>query len=118
MGRLVRFMDGSGGCWSRVDWESGEPAFVSISQRGVLVKRSRLGFMGAKLYIETDIHNCVAMSRVLDDHILSDDSLQHVPPGMVGAVLQSFTRLALETQSALDFCSKIGHARQLVLKGN
>lgn len=117
MGCLVRYQDDTSGCWSRVNWENGEPAFVSISQEGVLVKRSRLGFLGTKLYVERDIHQCVAMSRVLDEHILNSSSLGLIPDGLTGAVLVSFTRLAIETKSASEFCMRLGEARQLVLRG-
>lgn len=117
MGTLVRFQDNSAGCFARVDWESGEPAFISIAQTGVLIKRSRLGFFGAKLYDEQDIHDCVATSRVLDDEILSRISLIALPADLTSPVLQSFTRLALETKSAAEFCAKIGTARQRVRAG-
>lgn len=117
MGKLIRFQDDGRACYARVNWETGEPAFISIAQSGVLIKRSRLGILGTKLYNERDIHNCVAMSRVLDNHILSDESFSLLPKGLTGAVLRSFTRLAIETTSAVEFCTKIGEAKRLVLKG-
>jgi hypothetical protein len=118
MGKVIRFQDDGKACYSRVDWESGDPAFISVAQVGVLVKRSRLGILGVKLYDETDIHNCVAMSRVLDNHILSPSSISSLPPGLNGPVLQSFTRLAIEATSAVEFCTHIGEARRLVLQGH
>jgi hypothetical protein len=117
MGTLNRYQDNGRACFSRVDWESGEPAFISVSQSGVLVKRSNLGFFGAKLYDERNIHDCVAMSRVLDDNVLTPESRLTLPEDLASPVLQSFTRLAIQTRSAAEFCVAIGGARQLVLKG-
>ena len=117
MGKLIRFQDDQHGCFARVDWENGEPAFISIAQSGVLVKRSRMGFFGTKLYDERSIHDCVAMSRVLDDQVLKEESLISLPNNLTSPILQSFTRLALETGSAAEFCAAIGAARQLVLRG-
>ena len=118
MGKLNRFQDDERACYSRVDWESGEPAFISIAQNGVLVKRSKLGLFGAKIYSEQDIHDCVAMSRVLDEEILKDESLLLLPIELTSPVLQSFTRLAIETRSAAEFCAAIGAAKGLILKGS
>ncbi len=117
MGMMIRFQDNSSGCFARVDWESGEPALISIAQTGVLVRRSRLGIFGTKLYDGQNLHDCVAMSRVLDNELLSPESLVALPPDLTSPVLQSFTRLALETKSAAEFCAKIGAARQCVLAG-
>lgn len=117
MGTLIRFQDDQRGCFSRVDWESGEPAFISIAQTGVLVKRSRMGLFGMKLYVETDIYDCAAMSRVLDEQVLGAESLLAIPNGLFSPVLQSFTRLAMETKSAAEFCTAIGGARRLVRGG-
>lgn len=117
MGRVVRFKDDNSACWARVDWESGEPAFISIAQSGVLIKRSRLGLFGTILYSEPDIHSVVAMSRVIDDHILDDSIVLDMPPGLNSPVLCSFTSLAVATDSAISFCASIGEAKRLVAKG-
>ena len=108
MGRLIRFVDSpNGACWSRVDIESGEPVWISIAQNGVLVKRSRLGLFGAKLYEEQDIHKCVDVGRVLNAQIVEYST----PSGMTNLMLRAFTQVALEAASAADFCARIGKAR-------
>lgn len=108
MGRLVRFNDSPGGaCWSRVDLDSGEPVWISIAQNGVLVKRSRMGLLGAKLYEEHDIHKCVDVGRVLDSQFAE----YQTPPEMTNLMLRSFTQAALEATNAADFCAHIGKAR-------
>jgi len=107
MGTLLRFMDSQGmACWSRVDLESGEPVFISIAQGSVLVRRSRLGILGVKLYEENNIHNCVKVAYALDMQI------RHylTPPGMTNAVLRVFTQVALESRNAADLCVRIGQA--------
>jgi hypothetical protein len=117
MGNIVRFAYNDDVCWSRVDWENGVPVYISIAKNGVLVKKTNPGVFGKKLYGETDIHACVAISRVLDNHILIDESFPLVPDGLTSPVLVSFTRLALQTNSSEEFCAKINDAKQLVLQG-
>lgn len=56
MGRVVRFADNQSQCWSRVDLDNGEPVWISVAQTGIVIKKSRLGLMGATLYYaERDI---------------------------------------------------------------
>lgn len=118
MGKLIRYIDDARACFARVDWISRESAFISIAQTGVLIKRSRYGIFGAKLYVETNINNCLEMSRVLDNVILSRRSLSYLPKALTDQVLRSFTRLAIETNSALEFRTGIEEAKRLVLEGN
>ncbi len=49
MGKLVIYMDDKTHCWSRVDLENGDPVWIIVAQTGVVVKKSRLGLMGATL---------------------------------------------------------------------
>jgi len=112
VGKLIRYIDDARACFSRVDWRSREAAFISIAQTGVLIKRSRYGIFGAKLYVETDIHSCMEMSRVLDNVILSKSSSLRLPKTLADPVLRSFTRLAIETNSAVEFRTRIEEANR------
>jgi len=111
MGKVIRFRDCPGQCWSRVDWESGEPAFISVAQDGILVRRSRIGLFGLVLLRETDVNDVVSLAAALDSHVLSDESMTRLSLGMENEVLCAFTRLAVETKSAAEFCARIAKAK-------
>jgi hypothetical protein len=53
MTELIDFMDRGLRCWARFRLDSSDPCWLRVSPSGVLVKRSRLGLLGAKLYSET-----------------------------------------------------------------
>lgn len=96
MGKLIRYLDGKTGCWSRVDLENGDPIWISVAQAGVIVKKSRMGLMGAKLYYETNVYKAAETARVLDAQIR-----EYVTPSeMTNPVLRAFTQAALECKSA------------------
>jgi hypothetical protein len=50
MARLHSYADSRTGCYANIRMDNGDPCFISVAQSGVLVKKSRFGFMGAKLY--------------------------------------------------------------------
>jgi hypothetical protein len=50
MAKLIKFMDGKLSCWSRVDLDNGEPIWISVAHSGVLVKKSKWGILGEKIY--------------------------------------------------------------------
>ncbi len=50
MAKLVKFMDGKFFCWSRVNLDNGEPIWISVAHNGVLVKKSKWGILGEKIY--------------------------------------------------------------------
>lgn len=103
MGNIVRFADSGKQCWSRVDLESGEPIFISVAQSGVLVKRSNLGFMGAKLYSESNVYKVAATAQALDLQI----SISIVPQNLTNPILRAFTQAALEATSAADLSIRL-----------
>ncbi|MBU1053877.1 MAG: hypothetical protein KKC46_08610 [Proteobacteria bacterium] len=117
MGKLIKFLDDAKACLARVALNRREYVFISIAQVGVLVKRSRFGIFGPKLYEETNISSCMKMSKTLDKNLLSHKSLSYLPKSMNDPVLKSFTRLAIESNSRVEFCAKIEKAKQLIPQG-
>ncbi len=109
MGKLVRYMDeGEAGCWSRVDLENGDPVWISVAQTGVVVKKSRLGLMGATLYKESNLYVVAETAQALDAQ--SGEYL--TPKGMVNLVLRAFTQAALECTSAAQLAARLNKARE------
>lgn len=92
MGRLIRFEERSAR-YARVDLESLDPIWISVSRAGVAVKRSRLGFFGQAIYSEGDLKTVVAHCRELDKLFLA-------PSGPVSdPVLAPFTAAALSSRN-------------------
>ena len=97
MGSLLRYVDEVGkGCWARVTLENGDPIWISVAQTGVVVKKSRLGLFGAKLYEQKKIELVASQAFNLDDEIMEYST----PPEMTHPVLKVFTQVALESKTA------------------
>ncbi len=50
MTKLHSYKDSGSGCFANIRMDNGDPCFISVAQTGVRVRKSRLGFFGAKLY--------------------------------------------------------------------
>jgi hypothetical protein len=103
MGKLVRYSDSQSKCWSRVDLDNGEPIFISAASTGVIVKKSKLGIMGPKLYSETDVSKIMYIVQALSDQIRTYD----LPFSMTNPILRSFTQAALEAKSSEDLSARL-----------
>lgn len=108
MGKLLRFADDSKGCWARVDLQSGEPIWISIARTGVLIKVSRLGLFGAKLFEESDLSKIALICQDLSER---DSRAVPLPGNMTNPVLRLMTSLALQASSAADLGAIFASAR-------
>jgi hypothetical protein len=99
----VRFIDSARGCWSRVDLLDGSPLYISAAKTGVLVKISRLGVFGPKLFKEEDVDRLARMCETINSQILSYST----PDSMKNPVLRLFTQIALDSASPSDFLSRL-----------
>ncbi len=53
MTNLLRFLDaGPKGVWANIRMDNNDPCWIGVADTGVLVKRSKIGMFGAKLYDE------------------------------------------------------------------
>jgi hypothetical protein len=103
MGKLIKYCDGKAGCWSRVNIENGDPIWISVGQAGVMVKKSRIGLIGAKLYNETNVYNAAKTAQALDAQIRK----YLTPSEMTNPVLRAFTQAALECKSAAQLSVRL-----------
>jgi hypothetical protein len=81
--------------------DNGDPCYISVARSGVLVKRSRIGFLGAKLY-EQGV--CDAAMTAKDLAYLLDERL--APEDITNPVLRSFTNAVLHC-STLEEATRI-----------
>jgi hypothetical protein len=108
MAKLVKFKDGRFVCWSRVDLDNGEPIWISVARSGVLVKKSRGGLFGEKLYKANAYdanRTVVALCTIcLQEGIPEEYDLLN---NMTNPLLRAFTLEAMVSESASQLSIKL-----------
>jgi hypothetical protein len=97
------------GCGATVMLESGEPCILSIAQSGVLVKKSRLGLLGATLYNEKNVYINAQRTGALAYLF----PIKRFPDGMPSLNLRAFFNAILHCHSATEVCVTLNDAIQL-----
>jgi len=105
MAKLVKFKDGKFVCWSRVDLDNGEPIWISVARTGVMVKKSKSGLLGEKLYnanaYEANRTSGALLTIYLDEGFVKGfkekyDTLNSI----TNPLLRAFTQAAMDSESA------------------
>ena len=86
------------GRWANIRMDNGDPCWISVAQTGILVKKSKLGFMGAKLYEETNVHEAVKTGMALSEQYPDDLT----PDGMTNPVLKAVVNTVLHCSSLAE----------------
>lgn len=107
MAKLVRFQDSRTQCWSRVDLENGDPIYISVFSNGVVVKKSNLGIMGARLY-KAELYKAAATAQNLDSQITE----YFTPFEMTNIILKALTQVALDSKSVASLTVKLNKAKE------
>jgi hypothetical protein len=102
MVKLHSYQDSRTGCYANIRMDNGDPCFISVAQSGVLVKKSRIGLLGAKLY-EKGVYEAAMTGKALA--YLLDQML--APEEMTNPVLKSFTNAVLH-------CSTLAEATRIL----
>ena len=101
MAKLLKFKDGKFLCWSRVDLGNGEPIWISVARNGVLVKKSKWGLMGEKLYssnaLEANLTAGALLTIYFDEGIKKEYDVIH---NITNHLLFAFTLAAMVSESA------------------
>ena len=50
MTSIHSYKDTSGQCWANIRMPNGDPVWISVANTGVIVKNSRIGLLGKKLF--------------------------------------------------------------------
>ena len=77
--------------------DDGDPCWLSVAQAGVLVKKSKLGIMGAILYDEKNIYKAATNAQRLAE-VYTDGA----PEGMTNLVLKAFTNTIMECSTLAE----------------
>ncbi len=107
--KLILYRDTRKQCWARVNLASGEPIYISVARSGIVVKRSGLGLLGAKLY-RSNIHWAAMTARALD----AQTRRYLTPNDMTNPALRAFTQATLEARSSAELASRLNEALKTV----
>ena len=97
MAQLGRYSDGRLTCYANITLDNGDPIYISVAQAGVVVKRSKTGLMGKKLYnggAEQTARKCQSLHETFGS--------TPVDPGVTNPALRVFVQAALNSDSATD----------------
>jgi hypothetical protein len=96
---LKDFTDDGRGCFANVRMDNDDPCWISVASSGVIVKKSKLGLFGEKLY------SCQQPGKLV---VILMKNYQDplTPPEMTNPVLQPITNAVLHC-STLDEVKKI-----------
>ena len=107
MPELARFVDDNRtGCWAIVRMDNGDPCWIGIAQTGILVKKSRTGLFGAKLYEEKNVYKAVRTAGILN--LTYSDDL--TPDTMRNPVLKAITNAVLHCRSLAEVVRVLNEA--------
>jgi hypothetical protein len=107
--KVLRFSDRKRSCWTRLTLTNGEPVWVSIAQTGILVKRSRLGLLGATLYSEKRIYHAAGVAKELSGLCPAHPTLPHE---IENIVLRAFVNAILHCDSATQVAACLNEAQR------
>jgi hypothetical protein len=109
MTELIRFFDDDHkGRWANIVMDNGDPCWVSIAQTGVLVKKSKIGLFGAKLYEEKNIYKAAKTAKSLNIQYPDDIT----PTEMWNPVLKSIVNAVLHCHNLAEVTRILNEAGQ------
>lgn len=106
MTELHSFKDGKTGCFSNIRMDDGDPCYISVAQTGVLVKKSKIGMFGAKLFDNSDVYSCANIAKALA-YLYPENEL---PDGFSNPVLKAFTNAVMHCSSLAEVTRVLNEA--------
>ena len=115
MTQLHSFQDNSTGCYANVRMDNDDPVYISVAQTGVVVKKSKIGLFGPKLYDSQTVYDAAMTAKALDE--IFPDYVTPDGPGrgggrMANPVLRSFTNAALHCSTTAELTNILNTARE------
>ena len=103
MTHLHAFLDaGPEGVWANVRMANNDPCWIGVADTGVLVKKSKIGVFGTKLYDENTTTSANTAKALHDRYPTS-----LTPPNMQHPLLKAFTNAVLH-------CSDIEEVKRVL----
>jgi hypothetical protein len=98
MAALYSFHDRGRRRYAIVRMDNGDAVYITVAKTGVLVRYSRIGFFGPKLYESTTMDDAATTAGRLQP--LGNGHL--TPPGMDHPLLKSFTKAVLRCSTVAE----------------
>jgi hypothetical protein len=96
MSELVRFNDtGSTGIWSNLVLTNRAPVWIGFAKSGILVKASRMGILGKKIYekpTSESVRTAIGLSKRFEQRLTPDDMRHPLLVEFSNAVLHCDTK--------------------------
>ena len=109
MAELIRFMDDDHkGRWANIVMNNGDPCWVGVAQTGILVKKSKIGLFGAKLYEEKNVYKAAKTAMAL--WVQYPDDL--TPAEMWNPVFKSIVNAVLHCDDLAEVTRVLNEADQ------
>ena len=93
MTKILGFKDNKSQCWASIRMQSGDPIWVSVAQTGVIVKKSKIGLFGPKLYVSKDVQEAAKTAYLLNEEF--ETNLIPSEVNLTNPVLKSFVNAIL-----------------------
>jgi hypothetical protein len=110
MTKIKNFLNGKAGVWASIEMSSSEPCYISIAQSGIIVKKSKLGILGAKIYSETKVPNIVQTAQLLDQIFPN----KITPSKMTHPVLIAFTNTVLHCNNLAETAAVLNNPQEYI----
>lgn len=94
MTNLHSFKDGLA-CFANIRMDNKAPVYVSVARTGVLIKQSRLGFLGRKLFASSSPEHAVKTAKTLAQSYPE----QKTPSTMSDPILKTYCNAVLHCRS-------------------
>lgn len=108
MATLKHYKDTGIQCWASLTTQNNEPIWIGVAQTGVVVKKSKIGLMGAKLFSSRDVTHAATVAQSLDKELYDTQ----LPDGceITNPVLGVFVKAAIASDTLQELCSIIARA--------
>ena len=98
MATLFSFQDDDHGMTAVIRMDDGDRVHISVKRSGIIVRNSRLGFLGKKIYESTTYEDAASTATDFNRRYRS----HLTPPGMNEPVLKAFTRAVLHCSTVAE----------------
>jgi len=108
MTEIHSYQDNKLGCYANIRMDNGDPVWISVAQTGVVIKKSKLGLFGPKLFVSRDAYHAAKAAEVLDGQF--DDT--NIPEGysFSNPVLKAIVKACLSCSRIEEFTLLVNEA--------
>jgi len=106
MPTLRSFKDDGSACFANIRMDNNDPVYISVAQTGVIVKKSKLGMFGPKLFTSNDVFHAAMTGKALS-YLFPEDKTEG---RLQNPVLKAFVNAALHSTSLANLTAVMNSA--------